>query len=82
MRTNGQYPISSPSSSYTIVSIIFSFWTTTLDLVADAMDAIGMKYTRVDGKMPIKQRQEALDSMTRDVQTRVLLMSLRCGSNG
>ena len=64
------------------ISIIFSFWTTTLDLVAVGLDEIGVKYARVDGTMPVRQRQLALASLADDSQIQAILISLRCGSNG
>ena len=64
------------------LSIIFSFWTSTLDVVATALDKIHFSYTRVDGTMPVKQRQQALKSFTEGSHFRALLISLRCGSTG
>ena len=32
--------------------------------------------------MPVKQRQQAIKSFNEDSHVRVILMSLRCGSNG
>lgn len=63
-------------------SIIFSFWTSTLDVVAVALNEIHLPYTRVDGTMPIKHRQQALKSFKESSHLQVLLMSLRCGSTG
>ena len=77
--------VASSSSFYSInefISIIFSFWTTTLDLVAVGLDEIGVKYARVDGTMPVRQRQLALASLADDAQIQAILISLRCGSNG
>ena len=63
-------------------SIIFSFWTSTLDVVATALEKINLTYTRVDGTMPVRQRQQALKSFKEDSHLRAVLMSLRCGSSG
>ena len=71
-----------PLISNVIFSIIFSFWTTTLNVVATALDQINLSYARIDGTMPIKQRQQVLTSFIEDPHLRVLLMSLRCGSTG
>jgi SWI/SNF-related matrix-associated actin-dependent regulator of chromatin subfamily A3 len=63
-------------------SIIFSFWTTTLDLVGIALASLYHPYTRVDGTMPSTQRQAAITSFATDPSVRTILISLRCGSNG
>lgn len=63
-------------------SIVFSFWTTTLDLAGVALDQVHIPYTRVDGTMPSKQRQLALESFVEDPRIRTILISLRCGSTG
>ena len=68
--------------SSNIFSIIFSFWTSTLDVVATALDQINLSYTRIDGTMPVKQRQQALKFFKEDSHVQVILMSLRCGSTG
>ena len=70
------------TTTHNCYSIIFSFWTTTLDVVETALDEIQMSYTRVDGTMPSKQRQQALDSFIEDPRIRAILISLRCGANG
>ena len=63
-------------------SIIFSFWTTTLDLAEIALKEVQIPYTRVDGTMPAKQRQLALESFIEDPRILTILISLRCGSTG
>ncbi|CAD6565732.1 MAG: hypothetical protein ASARMPREDX12_006745 [Alectoria sarmentosa] len=63
-------------------SIVFSFWTTTLDLAGMALDQVHLPYTRVDGTTPTKQRQLALESFVEDPRVRTILISLRCGSTG
>ncbi len=63
-------------------SIIFSFWTTTLDLVGIALASLRHPYTRVDGTTPSTQGQAALTSFSTDPSIRTILISLRCGSNG
>lgn len=63
-------------------SVIFSFWTSTLDLVGRALDEISLTYTRIDGSVPNRQRQKILQSFNDDQQIRALLISLKCGSSG
>ena len=64
------------------VSIVFSFWTTTLDLAEVALKQVQIPYTRVDGKMLANQRQLALESFIEDPRILTILISLRCGSTG
>ncbi|KAL8707096.1 MAG: hypothetical protein Q9225_007829 [Loekoesia sp. 1 TL-2023] len=62
--------------------IIFSFWTSTLDLVSTALTDIQISFVRFDGTTPHAERQRALDVFRTDPATRVILISLRCGANG
>ena len=63
-------------------SIIFSFWTSTLDVVGTALDELQLTYARVDGTMSSKKRQQALDSFMEDSRIRSILISIGCGANG
>ena len=63
-------------------ALVFSFWTSTLKMIERALVANGIKSTRLDGSRPLKQRQASMDAINSDPSVRVLLMSLRCGSNG
>ena len=62
--------------------MIFSFWTTTLDLVGKALEDLEIPYVRIDGRVPGSKRQEAIASFKNDSTIRALLISLKCGSNG
>lgn len=62
--------------------LVFSFWTTTLDMVEQALKLSDIHATRVDGSMGSKQRQASINDFNTDPTLRVLLMSLRCGCNG
>ena len=63
-------------------SIIFSFWTSTLDVVGTALDDLQLTYARVDGTMSSKKRQQSLDSFMEDSRIRLILVSIGCGANG
>ena len=63
-------------------SIVFSFWTTTLDLVGIALTNFQIPFTRLDGSMAAKHRQCALTSFINNPKIKVILISLRCGANG
>ncbi|KAL8822737.1 MAG: hypothetical protein Q9191_006532, partial [Dirinaria sp. TL-2023a] len=71
-----------PTQAQTHKSVIFSFWTSTLDLVGKALDDIGFAYTRIDGSVPNGQRQQILKSFDEGQDIRALLISLKCGSSG
>ena len=74
--------LKTPPYSNVFFSIVFSFWTSTLEVVGTALDQINLSYTRIDGTMPIKQRQQTLESFKEESDFRILLMSLGCGSTG
>ncbi|KAL7622573.1 hypothetical protein AAE478_008080 [Parahypoxylon ruwenzoriense] len=62
--------------------IVFSQFTSMLDLVEPFFRKEGIRYTRYDGSMRNDAREAALDSLRKDPRTRVLLCSLRCGALG
>ncbi|KAJ1324817.1 transcription termination factor 2 [Microdochium nivale] len=62
--------------------IVFSQFTSMLDLVEPFFRKDGIKYTRYDGSMRNDAREAALDSLRNDSGCRVLLCSLKCGALG
>ncbi|KAI1263153.1 hypothetical protein F5Y18DRAFT_394827 [Xylariaceae sp. FL1019] len=62
--------------------IVFSQFTSMLDLVEPFLRKEGLKYVRYDGSMKNDAREAALHSLRNDKNTRVLLCSLRCGALG
>lgn len=62
--------------------IVFSQFTSMLDLVEPFFRKEGIKYTRYDGSMKNDAREAALESLRNNPRTRVLLCSLRCGALG
>ncbi|KAH7020950.1 SNF2 family N-terminal domain-containing protein [Microdochium trichocladiopsis] len=62
--------------------IVFSQFTSMLDLVEPFFRKDGIKYTRYDGSMRNDAREAALNSLRHDAGTRVLLCSLKCGALG
>jgi SNF2 family DNA or RNA helicase len=62
--------------------IVFSFFTSMLDLIEPFMVRSGIKYTRYDGKMKNDAREASLARLRDDKNCRVLLCSLRAGSLG
>ncbi|KAG4433796.1 hypothetical protein IFR05_010710 [Cadophora sp. M221] len=63
-------------------SVVFSYWTYTLDLVQAALHGSGVEFARFDGKMSSAKRTQALRSFQRDPSIRVILVSITCGGAG
>lgn len=62
--------------------IVFSQFTSMLDLVEPYLEKAGFKFTRYDGQMKNDAREESLHRLRNNKNTRVLLCSLKCGSLG
>ncbi|CAB5216603.1 unnamed protein product [Rhizophagus irregularis] len=63
-------------------SVVFSQWTSFLDLIEIAFKDANVKFVRFDGKMLRNQREEAVNNFNNDPKIKVLLISLKCGSLG
>jgi len=63
-------------------SAVFSFWTSTLDLVQQMLDENEMIYTRIDGKTSLPKRSESMCSFQTNDTVRVILVSITCGGAG
>ncbi|KAI4142419.1 MAG: hypothetical protein L6R39_004946 [Caloplaca ligustica] len=62
--------------------IVFSQFTTMLDLIEPFLRAEGLRFTRYDGSMRNDLREASLERLRNDKKTRILLCSLKCGSLG
>ena len=62
--------------------IVFSEFTSMLDLIEPFLRDKGFNFARYDGSMRNDHREASLDKLRKDKKTRVLLCSLRCGSLG
>jgi SNF2 family DNA or RNA helicase len=62
--------------------IIFSFFTSMLDLIEPFLRRDGLIFTRYDGQMKNDLREASLDRLRNNDKTRILLCSLRAGSLG
>lgn len=62
--------------------IVFSQFTSMLDLVEPYLRKEGFKFVRYDGGMKNDAREESLYRLRNDKNTRILLCSLKCGSLG
>lgn len=62
--------------------IVFSQFTSMLDLVEPFLKSAGHTFTRYDGSMRNDLREASLNKLRNDKRCRVLLCSLKCGSLG
>jgi SWI/SNF-related matrix-associated actin-dependent regulator of chromatin subfamily A3 len=63
-------------------TIIFSQWTSFLNLIQVHLAAAGYKYTRIDGSMNAVHRDAALEALDNDPDTTIMLASLSVCSVG
>ncbi|KAI9644158.1 hypothetical protein NHQ30_007511 [Ciborinia camelliae] len=63
-------------------SIIFSCWTTSLDLVGHHLKLSGLSFERIDGSCTHAQRHDILERYTTDEKTRILIMTTGTGAEG
>lgn len=62
--------------------IVFSQWTSMLDVVELALKPAGIEWARLDGSMSQAAREGALSAFRASARVNVLLMSLKAGSLG
>jgi len=63
-------------------SVVFSGWTSHLDLIQVALDQAGITYTRLDGKMTRIARTAAMDTFREDPTVDIILVSIMAGGLG
>ncbi|PWZ01262.1 P-loop containing nucleoside triphosphate hydrolase protein [Testicularia cyperi] len=63
-------------------TIVFSQFTTFLDVVERHLQAHSFRYVRYDGRMRPQEREAALDRIRSDAATTVILISFKAGSTG
>ena len=61
--------------------VLFSEWTTMLDLIEPILNRLKLPFVRLDGKVPQRQREERVNQFQTDPQCRVFIMS-NAGSTG
>ena len=71
-----------PAGEQPIKSVVFSGWTTYLDLIQIAFEENNVKFARLDGKMTRKNRNAALEAFREDPKTCVILISINAGGLG
>ena len=65
-----------------IKSVVFSGWTSHLDLIQIALADAGLRYVRLDGTMSRQKRNASLDAFRDDPDTTIILISLTAGGLG
>ncbi|KAF9242263.1 SNF2 family N-terminal domain-containing protein [Melanogaster broomeanus] len=63
-------------------TIVFSQFTSMLDLLEPFLDAQGIKHVRYDGSMPKDKREASLEKIRDSKSTRCILISFKAGSTG
>jgi SWI/SNF-related matrix-associated actin-dependent regulator 1 of chromatin subfamily A len=60
--------------------LIFSVWTSCLDLLGCLLETMGIEFLRMDGATPVKDRQDLMDRFQREASIPVFLLSTKaCG---
>ncbi|XP_076939652.1 protein CHROMATIN REMODELING 19-like [Bidens hawaiensis] len=62
--------------------LIFSQWTSMLDILEWALDVIGVTYRRLDGSTQVTERQTIVDTFNNDMSINACLLSTRAGGQG
>ncbi|KAK4261884.1 hypothetical protein QN277_004821 [Acacia crassicarpa] len=65
-----------------IKAIVFSQWTSMLDLVEDSLKDSGIRHRRLDGTMTLTARDKSVKDFNTNPEVTVLLMSLKAGNLG
>ncbi|KAF3431011.1 hypothetical protein FNV43_RR25741 [Rhamnella rubrinervis] len=62
--------------------LIFSQWTSMLDILEWTLDVIGVTYRRLDGSTQVSERQTIVDTFNNDTSIFACLLSTRAGGQG
>lgn len=62
--------------------LIFSQWTSMLDILEWTLDVIGVTYRRLDGSTQVTERQNIVDAFNNDTSIFACLLSTRAGGQG
>ncbi|KAF2678068.1 hypothetical protein K458DRAFT_464309 [Lentithecium fluviatile CBS 122367] len=63
-------------------NVVFSSWTSSLDMVQRALQYDSIQFVRIDGKVATKKRKLAMHQFHNDPNTRVILITTSCGACG
>jgi SNF2 family DNA or RNA helicase len=70
------------SSMLTLLSIIFSGWTRTLDLIEQHLQKRKINFRRIDGTSSLPARSKTLEEFRKDNKIRILMMTTGTGAVG
>lgn len=62
--------------------LVFSQWTSFLDIIQQALAASGHSFVRIDGTMTTEQRMEAMAAFSKNEDVRFILCSLQAAGTG
>ena len=80
LRQSAAEPV--PAGEPPIRSVVFSGWTTFLDLIEIAFQDNGIEFVRLDGTMSLSQRSAVIDRFNTDPSVTVMLISIKAGGQG
>ncbi|KAF2728957.1 hypothetical protein EJ04DRAFT_84209 [Polyplosphaeria fusca] len=63
-------------------NVVFSYWTTSLDMVQRGLEMKRIKFVRIDGKVATQQRARAMKKFQSDASIRAILITISCGACG
>ncbi|KAK9240018.1 SNF2 family N-terminal domain-containing protein [Lipomyces kononenkoae] len=73
---------SAPKDETPVKTIVFSQWTSFLDIIQVRLVEAGIGFTRIDGKMSVPERDNAILQLSQDRRVTVMLASLAVSSTG
>ncbi|KAI7054941.1 hypothetical protein KC340_g18554 [Hortaea werneckii] len=62
--------------------VVFSFWTTTLDVIQTGLQQLDLAFVRFDGNIRAKDKAKVLDAFAGDPAVRIALLTISCGAVG
>lgn len=65
-----------------MISVVFSFWTSTLDVIEAALERKGIPCVRIDGNVAYGKRNAVLKTFRENQAVRVALLTISCGAVG
>ena len=62
--------------------LVFSQWTKMLDIIGALMEDMGLKFLRLDGSTPVRERQKLIDLFEQDKKIPIFILSTKAGGLG
>ncbi|KAI7349801.1 hypothetical protein KC354_g13067 [Hortaea werneckii] len=62
--------------------VVFSFWTTTLDVIQTGLQQLDLAFVRFDGNVRAKDKAKGLDAFAADPAMRIVLLTISFGAVG